>query len=229
MSNDLLIPNICGAGPLKAITYCCDSRQRPCIVRGIAMQILGLRNEDYISVKDEVGKEFKVDNFDELCFKNLAYCCSILKPCSRRDKVLQKLGWKVEDYLEFKKVILDKLMKFIKNPQHLDLNIVRKVLGVLISEDKSEFFLITGYTLPELGIFETEAILTKDDIPSKDFEEIKQGFETKFNVSELIKKYLGNVHIIVPIPRDTYVKLRSKGIDVVSKVVEYVKNILQTT
>ena len=95
------LPNLCGGGDLRSIIYCCDPKHHPCIIRDIALKILGISVEEFIKIKNKVATRYGVDNIDTVCFKSLSYCCSPLKPCTRRMKALAKLGWDLDTYLRF--------------------------------------------------------------------------------------------------------------------------------
>jgi len=50
----------------------------------------------------------------ELCYKSLAYCCGLEKPCSHRDKALKALCLDKEDYKMLKEFLDNLLAVYIR-------------------------------------------------------------------------------------------------------------------
>ncbi len=96
--------NVCGGGHLAAVVFCC-SLEKPCIWRTMALKKLGISEDEYRKVKEDL----KIES-EYVCFGNLAYCCSVEKPCPNRDKALKALGWTTSQYLQYKYRILQHLI-----------------------------------------------------------------------------------------------------------------------
>ncbi len=96
--------NICGGGHLIAICFCC-SLEKKCPFRTYALKLLGVDEEQYEEIKEEMKIEAP-----GTCFGNLAYCCSPEKQCQARDEALRELGWSYTDYLRYKWKITEALV-----------------------------------------------------------------------------------------------------------------------
>lgn len=163
------MPNLCGGGPLAAIVYCCAHGW--CRLRDAALSKLGLSKTQYFEIKNRLGIKA-----DEVCFRNLAYCCSLLKSCSRRDEAMRRLGISEDEYLQMKARILLEILRITRKP--LEYVLTEKVAvpftGHVIDE-KGRVYGIAGYLYPDLGygeIFavhkldgESELILSSEIVP----------------------------------------------------------------
>lgn len=136
-------PNVCGGGTLCAIVYCCP---HDCPIRNVALRRLGIEKSKYLEVKNRLGIRH-----DGVCWKNLAYCCSPLKPCPKRDHALQELGMSLEDYLRYKAELLEELLKYAKATEDeiFKVKVVYSYFGFLYVPELGKELRVLGQYVPD--------------------------------------------------------------------------------
>ncbi len=147
------MPNICGGGTLCAIVYCCP---HDCPIRNLALKRLGISKSDYLWVKNRLGLRHS-----GVCWRNLAYCCSPLKPCSKRDSALQELGMSMDDYVKFKISILEELLKYVKCPVDdvVKVRLVYTYFGFLYVPEIGKELRVVGHYVPDLRLVMPSIVL----------------------------------------------------------------------
>lgn len=161
-------PNVCGGGTGIAIVYCCA---RSCPYRDLMLCKLGLPHVKYFEVKNRVARKWNAFS-KQVCFRNLAYCCSPDKPCPRRDAALRELGWTIDDYLNFKAEILEEYMREIPELTLEKLESTRVVYACLavlyldtrgMAKPEKKMYYATGFVSPELGIGQLSVLRSSDE------------------------------------------------------------------
>lgn len=126
-----LMHNICGAGTLHSIVFCC-AIEKECPFRTKALEMLGITEEEYTKIKEKNCVEADV------CYGNLAYCCSLEKKCAIRDSALEKLGWSGEDYLEYKSKILADFLAIARVKDAFNRRVIQRFAVMFCDLDTGE-------------------------------------------------------------------------------------------
>lgn len=126
-----LMHNICGAGTLHSIVFCC-AIEKECPFRTKALNMLGITEEEYTKIKEKNCIEADV------CYGNLAYCCSPEKKCAMRDSALEKLGWSIEDYLNYKSKILRDFVAIARNKDAFNQRVIQRFAVIYCDLDTGE-------------------------------------------------------------------------------------------
>jgi len=163
-------PNLCGGGSLIALVYCCGitvevdgkEKPRPCPIRDYALKLLGISKERFREVKE------KHRLYDpNVCYKNLAYCCSLLKKCPVRDKARERLGMDDEKYIEYKLRILKDLIPPDKLEYAVNTRVIKRLAMIIfdISDPTKEEWTVwkaEGMGNPDLRIISITRIVSKE-------------------------------------------------------------------
>lgn len=126
------LDNLCGGAPLAAIVFCCGAK-KSCMVREMAMEILGIETGRY----EEVKEKHRIEA-DGTCYGNLAYCCSLNEVCEQRDNALKKLNMSPADYLQYKFGILKELITEDKIDEAFKKRILYKFAFEMVKLDDLE-------------------------------------------------------------------------------------------
>jgi len=100
--------HICRGGDIRALAFCCPPI-KPCPVLH-ALEDVKITPQEYISIKEEFGKNTRLGEGRGTCFGSLVWCCKSSKPCPLRDTVMRKIGMDEDEYLTLKKQLSDKLL-----------------------------------------------------------------------------------------------------------------------
>ncbi|MEM2029874.1 MAG: hypothetical protein QXV35_00880 [Archaeoglobaceae archaeon] len=188
---EILMHNICGAGTLNSIVFCC-STEKDCPFRTQALEMLGISEKEYMRIKEKNCINANV------CFDNLAYCCSLEKKCEKRDSALKELNWSAEDYLNYKRKLLIEFKAIARNKDAFSKRVINRFAVVFCNIDSGEeyrglavgttsFLKILQYTnssKAEIEIGNGIMVLLDGDIARKAVEKAR---ENNCGVSEFVK------------------------------------------
>lgn len=100
--------HICGGGDLRALTFCCLP-VKPCAIH-TALKKIGMTPREFAELKINFVQGTPLQYGDNTCFRSMAWCCKITKPCFLRDSTLQKLGITATEYTELKKRMAEHIL-----------------------------------------------------------------------------------------------------------------------
>ncbi|MDR2873173.1 MAG: methanogenesis marker 9 domain-containing protein [Methanobrevibacter sp.] len=100
--------HICRGGDVRALAFCCPP-VKPCPVLH-ALEDINITPQEYISIKDEFGKNTRLGEGAGTCFGSLVWCCKSSKSCPLRDNVMRNIGMDEDEYLTLKKELSEKLI-----------------------------------------------------------------------------------------------------------------------
>ncbi|MDR3223399.1 MAG: methanogenesis marker 9 domain-containing protein [Methanobrevibacter sp.] len=100
--------HICRGGDVRALAFCCPPI-KPCPVLH-ALEDVDITPQEYISIKNEFGKNTRLGEGAGTCFGSLVWCCKSSKPCPLRDNLMRNIGMDEKEYLTLKKQLSDKLV-----------------------------------------------------------------------------------------------------------------------
>ena len=163
-------PNLCGGGSLIALVYCCGitvevdgrERSRPCPIRDYALKLLGISKEKYREVKERHRL------YDpSICYKNLAYCCSLLKECPLRDQARVRLGVDDEGYVEYKLKILRDLIPSDKLEYALSTRVIKRLAMIIFDvtdpmKEECTVWRAEGIGNPDLGLVTIRKVVSRE-------------------------------------------------------------------
>ncbi|MDR3291839.1 MAG: methanogenesis marker 9 domain-containing protein [Methanobrevibacter sp.] len=119
--------HICRGGDVRALAFCCPP-VKPCPVLH-ALEDVDITPQEYISIKNEFGKNTRLGEGAGTCFGSLVWCCKSSKPCPLRDNVMRNIGMDENEYLALKKQLSDKLVNN-KHDVEKNLELLSKTFNV---------------------------------------------------------------------------------------------------
>lgn len=127
--------HICRGGDIRGLAFCCPPI-KPCPIHD-ALKKAKLTPEEYVKIKKEFAKNTRLGAGKETCFGSLVWCCKPSKPCPIRDHVLRKINMDVDEYMELKKKLAEKLTNKAKYSEEDTIKALAEAFNVSIEEAKS--------------------------------------------------------------------------------------------
>ncbi len=100
--------HVCRGGDKRALTFCCPPI-KPCPII-YALEDAGLTPQEYVAIKEEFARKTRLGEGEGTCFGSLVWCCKPSKPCPLRDMVLNRINMSIDEYMELKKKLAEKLV-----------------------------------------------------------------------------------------------------------------------
>ena len=100
--------HICWGGDKRGLAFCCPPVKPSPKLN--ALDEVNLTPQEYIDIKTEFAKETKLGEGTGTCFGSLVWCCKPSKPCPLRDITLKNIGMTLDEYLDLKKELSERLV-----------------------------------------------------------------------------------------------------------------------
>ena len=100
--------HVCRGGDKRALSFCCPP-VKPCPVI-YALEDAELTAQKYVEIKEKFGEETKLGQGEGTCFGSLVWCCKPSKPCPLRDMVMRRIDMSVDEYMDLKKQLSERLV-----------------------------------------------------------------------------------------------------------------------
>jgi len=100
--------HVCRGGDKRALSFCCPP-VKPCPVI-YALEDAELTAQKYVEIKEKFAEETKLGQGEGTCFGSLVWCCKPSKPCPLRDMVMRRIDMSVDEYMDLKKQLSEKLV-----------------------------------------------------------------------------------------------------------------------
>jgi len=125
------------------------------------LKLLGISKEKYREVKERHRL------YDpNICYKNLAYCCSLLKNCPLRDQARVRLGVD-EGYVEYRLRILRDLIPSGKLEYALNTRVIKRLAMIIFdvtdpAREECTVWRAEGIGNPDLGLVMIRRVVSKE-------------------------------------------------------------------
>jgi len=124
--------HVCRGGDKRALAFCCPPI-KPCPIL-YALEDAGLTPEEYVNIKEEFAKKTRLGEGEGTCFGSLVWCCKPSKPCPFRDMVLKRINMTVDEYMELKKQLAEKLVGKAEIIDKKDIKVLAEAFNVPMDE-----------------------------------------------------------------------------------------------
>ncbi|KZX15510.1 hypothetical protein MBCUT_15070 [Methanobrevibacter cuticularis] len=124
--------HVCRGGDSRALAFCCPP-VKPCPVLH-ALEDVNLSPQSYMDIKDEFSKKTRLGEGPRTCFGSLVWCCKPSKPCPLRDMVLKSIDMSIDEYLDLKKELSERLVGTTKDNSEENINALTNNFSITKNE-----------------------------------------------------------------------------------------------